>query len=130
MAGWWAESVDADFASGTRAESQRAGSFMRKISALVAGVEAAAPYGQRWRNMRRRFTLLVILISATWASGAGVVTFTMRLHETANGALTTAIQFVIYATASQGDNSGLFAYSLDLRGAGELGGPTTLTLVN
>src|SRR5438477_3909993 len=80
--------------------------------------------------MRGRFTLLVILISAAWASGAGVVTFTLRLHQAANGTVTINNQFAIYATVSQGDNSGLFAYSLDLTGTSDIGGPTLLTLVN
>src|SRR5205823_1246131 len=62
---------------------------MRKISALLAGVVLAS------------------------SAKAAVVTYTVALHESATGALTTANQFAIYATVSQGDNAGLFAYGID-----------------
>jgi hypothetical protein len=79
---------------------------MRKIVALFAGVVLAS------------------------SAKAAVVTYTLRLHESASGQVTSANQFAVYATVSQGDNAGLFAYGLDLTGTGDAGGPTTMTLVN
>jgi hypothetical protein len=72
------------------------------------------------------FAGLVLASSAK----AAVVTYTLSLHESVTGQVTTANQFVLYATVSQGDNAGLFAYGVDLKAPGEPGGPTTMTIVN
>jgi len=78
----------------------------------------------------RKLWLGIIGLAAASTANAAVVTYTLSLHETAAGASTNLSQFVIYATVSQGDNSGLFAYGVDLKGTGDAGGPTTLSLVN
>src|SRR4051794_4790023 len=72
----------------------------------------------------------IIGLAAASTANAAVVTYTLSMHEAATGAVTANNNFVIYATVSQGDNAGLFAYGVDLKGTGDAGGPTTLTLVN
>jgi len=78
----------------------------------------------------RKFWLGIIGLAAASTANAAVVTYTLSLHESATGAVTTQNQFVIYASVSQGDNAGLFAYGVDIKGTGDVGGPTTMTLVN
>ena len=78
----------------------------------------------------RKLWLGIIGLAAASTANAAVVTYTLSLHESATGAVTAANQFVVYATVSQGDNAGLFAYGVDLKGTGDAGGPTTLTLAN
>lgn len=78
----------------------------------------------------RKLWLGIIGLAAASTANAAVVTYTLSLHESAAGAPTANSQFAIYATVSQGDNSGLFAYGVDLKGTADAGGPTTLTLVN
>jgi hypothetical protein len=78
----------------------------------------------------RKFCLAILALAAASTAHAAVVTFTFSPHEGASGLTTATNAFAIYATVSQGDNSGLFSYSLDLTGTGDPGGPTTLTLAN
>ena len=79
---------------------------MRKILAMIAGLALAS------------------------SAKAAVVTYSLSLHEATNGLPTSVNTFAIYATVSQGDNAGLFAYAVDLKGTGDPGGPTTMTLTN
>src|ERR1051325_3307466 len=76
----------------------------------------------------RKLWLGIIGLAAASTANAAVVTYTLSLHETATGAVTTAQQYVVYATVSQGDNGGLFAFGVDLKGQGEPGGPTGMTV--
>src|SRR5437867_4299432 len=104
---WWAE-VRARIVAkklGGRC-FKKDGSHMRKIVALLAGVVLAS------------------------SAKAAVVTYSIRLLESPAGQVTANNQFAVYATVSQGDNAGLFAFGIDLTGTGDAGGPTTLTLVN
>jgi len=78
----------------------------------------------------RKLWLGVIGLAAASTANAAVVTYTLSLHESATGTIVTTNNFVVYATVSQGDNAGLFAYGVDLKGTGDSGGPTTLSLVN
>jgi hypothetical protein len=78
--------------------------------------------------MRKISALLTGFLLASSAKAA-VVTYTLALHEGSNGLPSAANSFAVYATVSS-DNSGLFAYGVDLKGTGDVGGPTTLTLVN
>jgi len=78
----------------------------------------------------RKLWLGIIGLAAASTANAAVVTYTLSLHESATGAVTANNQFAIYATVSPGDNAGLFAYGVDLKGTGDVGGPTTLTPAN
>src|SRR5262245_6386991 len=78
----------------------------------------------------KKLWLGIVGLAAASTANAAVVTFTLSVHEAANGTVTAASQYAIYATVSQGDNSGLFAYGVDLKGTADAGGPTTLTLTN
>jgi len=78
----------------------------------------------------RKLWLGIIGLAAASTANAAVVTYTLSLHEGTNGLQTAANAYAIYATVSQGDNDGLFAYGVDLKGTGDAGGPTGLTLVN
>src|SRR5580765_893150 len=82
---------------------------MRKIAALFAGMVLAS------------------------SAKAAVVTYTLSLCEGVNGLPSpgpTPNRFAVYATVSSGDNAGLFAYGVDLKGSGDAGGPANMTLVN
>jgi hypothetical protein len=79
--------------------------------------------------MRKIMASVVAMVLASSAKAA-VVTYTLNLHEGTNGLTTCSNAFAVYATVSQGDNAGLFAYGVDLKGTGDAGGPTTMTLVN
>jgi len=78
----------------------------------------------------RKLWLGIIGLAAASTANAAVVTYTLSLHEGTTGAAVTTQSYAIYATASPGDNSGLFAFGVDLRGTGDVGGPTGMTLVN
>jgi hypothetical protein len=77
-----------------------------------------------------KITALFAGVALASSAKAATVTYTLNLHESATGQYTTANQFAIYASVSQGDNAGLFAYQVDLKGTADVGGPTTLTLAN
>jgi len=72
----------------------------------------------------------VLGLAASSSVNGAVVTYFLNLHESASGQVTTANQFAIWVSVSQNDNAGLFAFGVDLKGQGEPGGPTTMTLVN
>src|SRR5205823_4564561 len=76
---------------------QKAGSHMRKITSFLAG------------------------LCLTASANAAVVTLTMRLHESPSGTITPNNQFNLYATVSQGDNSGLFSFGIDFNTTSEGG---------
>jgi len=77
----------------------------------------------------RKLWLGILGLAAASTANAAVVTFTLSLHESATGAV-SANGWALYATVSQGDNAGLFAFGVDLKGTGDAGGPTTLTMAN
>ena len=79
---------------------------------------------------KRIFLAGVLSLAASASVQAAVVTYTLNLHESPTGQITAANQFAIWASVSQGDNAGLFAYGVDLKGTGDPGGPTGLTLTN
>ena len=79
--------------------------------------------------MKKILATAAAMCLATSAKSA-VVTYTLSLHESPTGQFTASNQFALYATVSQGDNAGLFAYGVDMKGTGDAGGPTGLTLVN
>src|SRR4051812_19196941 len=78
----------------------------------------------------RKLWLGIIGLAAASTANAAVVTYTLSLHESATGTVVSTNQFVVYATVSQADNSGLFAFGLDLKGTGDAGGPTALSVTN
>lgn len=82
------------------------------------------------RDTVKKLSAIVGALVLASSAKAAVVTLYLSLHEAATGQVTANNQFAIYATVSQGDNAGLFAYGVDLKGTGDPGGPTTLTLVN
>src|SRR5438552_7775516 len=77
----------------------------------------------------RKLWLGILGLAAASTANAAVVTFTLSLHESATGTV-SANGWALYATVSQGDNAGLFAFGVDLKGTGDPGGPTTLTMAN
>lgn len=79
--------------------------------------------------MRCNALVLLIVAIAAECSQAAVVTYTLSLCESPSGTAASN-QFAVYATASQGDNSGLAAYSLDLTSSSDSGGPSSLSLVH
>jgi len=79
--------------------------------------------------VKKRIILLGVLGLAASVNGA-VVTYTLTLHESTSCQVTANNNFTVWVTVSQADNSGLFAYGVDLTGTGDPGGPTTMTLVN
>jgi hypothetical protein len=78
----------------------------------------------------RKFWLGIIGLAAASTANAAVVTYTLSLHEGTAGTQVATQSYAVYATVSPGDNAGLFAYGLDLKGTGDAGGPTGLTLTN
>jgi len=81
----------------------------------------------------RKLWLGIIGLAAASTANAAVVTYTLSLHESATGVASSGAQlnsYAVYATVSPGDNAGLFAFGLDLKGTGDAGGPTGLTAVN
>jgi hypothetical protein len=78
----------------------------------------------------KKFLLGILGLAAATTAHAAVVTYTLSLHEGTNGQFTAANSFAVYVSVSQADNSGLFAYGVDLKGTGDVGGPTTMTLTN
>lgn len=77
----------------------------------------------------RKFWLGIIGLAAASTANAAVVTYTLSLHEGVNGA-ESANGWALYATVSPGDNAGLFAFGVDLKGTGDAGGPTALAVTN
>jgi len=78
----------------------------------------------------RKLWLGIIGLAAASTANAAVVTYTLSLHEGTAGTAVGTQSYAVYATASPGDNAGLFAFGVDLRGTGDAGGPTGMTLVN
>jgi len=77
----------------------------------------------------RKLWLGIIGLAAASTANAAVVTFTLSTHEGVTGA-ESANGWALYATVSQGDNAGLFAFGVDLKGTADVGGPTAMTLTN
>jgi len=78
----------------------------------------------------KKLWLGIIGLAAASTTQAAIVTLTFSAHEGVNGLTAATNSWALYATVSQGDNSGLFAYGVDLTGTGDAGGPTALTIVN
>jgi len=78
----------------------------------------------------RKLWLGIVGLAAASTANAAVVTYTLSVNESATGTV-LAGRYTVYATVSQADNDGLFAFGLDMRGtgAGE-GGPAGFTIVN
>src|SRR3954469_812721 len=78
----------------------------------------------------RKLWLGIIGLAAASTANAAVVVYTLSVNESATGTVTPG-RYTVYATVSQGDNDGLFAFGLDMKGtgAGE-GGPAGFTVVN
>jgi len=78
----------------------------------------------------KKIAAIFIGLALSSSAKAAVVNYYLSLHEGSNGLPTTSNAFALYASVSQGDNAGLFAFDIDLKGTGDVGGPTTMTLFN
>lgn len=79
--------------------------------------------------MKRKLWLGMIGLAAASTAQAAIVTLTMSYNESPSSSAVATGSFTVYATVSQGDNRGLFAYGIDLAAADNT--TTTLTaLVN
>jgi hypothetical protein len=79
--------------------------------------------------MNKKLLTAVAAISMAASAQAAVVTYTLMLNEGPFGGF-VANRYTVWVTVSPSDNSGLFAFGVDMRGQGEPGGPTTFTIVN
>ena len=75
----------------------------------------------------RKLWLGIIGLAAASTANAALVTFTMSYNEGATGLVNNSA-WTLYATVSQADNAGLFAFGVDMRAVGEPGGPSTFTI--
>src|SRR6266568_6095166 len=65
----------------------------------------------------RKFWLGILGLAAASTANAAVVTFTLALNDDGfgnGGAASTPGSFAVYADVSTGDNSGLFAFGVDM----------------
>jgi hypothetical protein len=88
-------------------------------------------HNERQVAVKKRCIRAAILGLAASASVQGAtVTYTLSLHESITCQPTLNNAFTVWVTVSPNDNSGLFAYGVDLTGTGDTGGPTTMTMTN
>jgi len=85
----------------------------------------------------KKLWLGIVGLAAASTAHAAIVTYTMSIHEGSTGLVqvqgqngATTSGWALYATVSQGDNDGLFAFGVDTRGIGEPGGTTGYTMTN
>ena len=80
--------------------------------------------------MKKRIVLAGALGLAACATAQGaVVTYTLSLNESLTCTPQTG-RFTVWVSVEQATNAGLFAFGVDLKGTGDAGGPTTMTVAN